>query len=99
MAFVGLPWLEVVAGRDKVETRLLGYDAKFHELRHRELLVCQHEADLAWVPGGDMGLPCTCILCESAVFCREHRCPDEGAGGLQNHAPVEEPDRLATLKA
>jgi hypothetical protein len=63
MAFVGLPWLEMVAGGYKVETRLLGCDAKFHELRHRELLVCQHESDLALVPGGDMGLTCTCILC------------------------------------
>jgi len=68
MAFVGLPWLEVVAGSDKVETRLLGCDAKFHELRHRELLVCQHESNLTLGPGGDMGMPCTCILRQGDVF-------------------------------
>jgi hypothetical protein len=51
MAFMGLPWLEVVAGSDKIETRLLGCSAKFHELRHPELLVGQHKSNLAFMPG------------------------------------------------
>jgi hypothetical protein len=51
MPFVCLPVLEVIAGGDKIEPRLLGCRAEFHELRHSELFVCQHESDLAFVPG------------------------------------------------
>src|SRR5436190_23072526 len=99
MAFVGLPGLEVVAGGDEIKTGLLGCHAEFHELRHSELLVWQHEADLALVPGQYTGVACTSILREWAACRSQGRCAHQDAGALQDGAPVHEPQGLAALTA
>src|SRR5581483_4661799 len=45
MALVGLPRLEMVAGSQQIEAGTLRCRAEPEQLRNRELLVCQHEAE------------------------------------------------------
>jgi len=45
MPFIGLPGLKMVAGREQVEAGLRRHLAGLDQLRHRELLVAEHEAD------------------------------------------------------
>jgi hypothetical protein len=99
MTLVGLPGLEVIASGDEIKTGLLGCRAEFHELWHGKLLVCQHESDLAFVPGRYTDVARASILSKRTACRKEGGCADQSTGGLQDGAPIHGPRGLVALKA
>src|SRR5258705_5255583 len=83
MALIDLPWLEMIAGRQKAKSGIRGRRADLDEFRHGELLVREHVPDETLFQPAVIGLS-SIARGSFHVRCRHGFCPSSRVAFARN---------------